>query len=51
MESGILYLIISLAHFFVWFGHDNFVIFLLAGMVSLPKTVLGGENLITPQLL
>jgi len=32
MESGILYLIISLAHFFVWFGHDNFVIFLLAGM-------------------
>ncbi|KAF9450259.1 hypothetical protein P691DRAFT_847670 [Macrolepiota fuliginosa MF-IS2] len=32
MESGILYLAISIAHFFVWFGQDNFAINMIGGM-------------------
>ncbi|KAF9450260.1 hypothetical protein P691DRAFT_774065 [Macrolepiota fuliginosa MF-IS2] len=32
MESGVLYLAISIAHFFVWFGQDNFAIHMIGGM-------------------
>jgi hypothetical protein len=35
MESGILYLAISIAHFIGWFGHSNFAIYMLGTMVSL----------------
>jgi hypothetical protein len=35
MESGVLYLSISIAHFFVYFGHDNFAIHMIAMIVSL----------------
>ncbi|KAF9447168.1 hypothetical protein P691DRAFT_793765 [Macrolepiota fuliginosa MF-IS2] len=32
MESGILYLAVSIAHFFVWFGQDNFAIHVVGGL-------------------
>ncbi|KAF7770717.1 hypothetical protein Agabi119p4_6691 [Agaricus bisporus var. burnettii] len=38
MESGVLYLAISIAHFFVYFGHDNFAIH----MVGLLHTTIIG---------
>lgn len=34
MESGILYLLIGLAHFFAWFGRDGFGVALLGTIVS-----------------
>lgn len=37
MESGILYLSISLAHFFVWFGHVPFAIHMLGAIVGLHR--------------
>lgn len=35
MESGILYLLVGLAHFFVWFGRNGFAVALLGTIVSL----------------
>ncbi|KAF9441310.1 hypothetical protein P691DRAFT_766441 [Macrolepiota fuliginosa MF-IS2] len=35
VESGILYLAISIAHFFVWFGQNNFAIQTIGGMNSM----------------
>lgn len=33
-ESGIIYMSISLAHFLVWFGYDNFAIQIISILVS-----------------
>jgi hypothetical protein len=35
LESGALYLTISLAHFVVWFGQSYFAVLLLGTMVSI----------------
>lgn len=37
MESGILYLSVSLAHLLVWFGQNGFAIRLLGTIVSVHK--------------
>ncbi|KAF9442832.1 hypothetical protein P691DRAFT_764843 [Macrolepiota fuliginosa MF-IS2] len=39
MESGVLYLAISIAHFFVWFGQDNFAIHVIGGLNSIVMTI------------
>jgi hypothetical protein len=38
MESGFLYLAISIAHFIGWFSRDDFAINILGAMVSFSET-------------
>lgn len=44
MESGVLYLTISLAHFLAWFGHDDFAIHILGSIVSFRRVHIAKRN-------
>jgi hypothetical protein len=39
MESGVFFLSISIAHFLVYFGHDNFAIHMIGTLVRLCKII------------
>ncbi len=39
MESGVLYLSVSLAHLLVWFGKNGFAIRMLGTIVSIQNTI------------